>query len=134
MVDQDSMQAKSFAMGALGFGAKEVNSIMKPFDQVHMLPSDMKLNYANIRSIFKLGHSRFPVYGKDKQDLVGLLHSRDLMLDDPDDERRLGDFIAIFNREVAELPEHMNLDKALKKLQDARIKMAMVRDEEGRVC
>jgi len=92
--------AKQVAEGALSFRDKQVGDVMTPLEDAYMLPVDTTMSYEKIREIFETGFSRVPVYGKDKHDYKGLLYTKDLMLADPEDEMRLGDFIQIFGRKV----------------------------------
>lgn len=92
--------AKQVAEGALSFRDKQVQEVMTPLEDAYMLSIETRLGYQEIREIFDTGFSRVPVYGKDKHDYKGLLYTKDLMLADPEDEMKLGDFIEIFSRKV----------------------------------
>ena len=50
--------------------------------------------------IFRSGYSRVPVVGKDKNDIVGILYTKDLIFVDPEDETPVLNFIQIFGRGV----------------------------------
>ena len=41
---------------------------------------DEKLDYKTCSHIYKSGFSRVPVYGKDRDDILGLLLTKDLIL------------------------------------------------------
>lgn len=45
-----------------------------------------KLGFKTISEIFKSGFSRLPVYDKDKNDIVGVVFTKDLIFVDPEDE------------------------------------------------
>jgi len=92
--------AKQVAEGALCFRDKRVEDVMTPLEDAYMLSTEVRLGYEIIREIFETGYSRVPVYGKDKHDYRGLLYTKDLMLADPEDEMKIGDFIQIFQRKV----------------------------------
>merc|ERR1719277_1958932 len=92
--------AKQVAEGALSFRDKRVEEVMTPLEDAYMLSTEVRLGYDMIREIFETGYSRVPVYGKDKHDYRGLLYTKDLMLADPEDAMKLGDFIQIFQRKV----------------------------------
>merc|ERR1719310_992205 len=92
--------AKQVVEGAVNFRNKRVVDIMTPLNDAYMLSIDTRLGYDTIREIFHTGFSRVPVYGTDKHDYRGLLCTKDLMLADPEDEMRLGDFIKIFDRKA----------------------------------
>jgi len=96
-------------------------------DDAYMLSVETRLGYSTIREIFEKGFSRIPVFGKDKNDYVGLLYTKDLMLADPEDEMRLGDFIKIFNRGVESFLEGMKLNAALHAFTKGGTHMGLVR-------
>lgn len=50
--------------------------------------------------IFRSGFSRIPVFGKDRNDVIGLLFTKDLIFIDPDDETPVKNFVQIFGRKV----------------------------------
>lgn len=58
---------------------------MTPVAEVFSLPQDGVLDYKTISTIFKAGFSRIPIHGADKQDVIGLLYTKDLILVDPGD-------------------------------------------------
>jgi len=85
--------------GALRYQDVKVYEVMTPIDQVYMLSADEKLSYENILAIFKTGYSRIPVYeGKNKNDVVGLLLTKDLIFVDPADDISVEAFVRIFGR------------------------------------
>jgi len=87
-----------------------------------------RLGYEVIRDIFSTGFSRVPVYGRDQNDYRGLLYTKDLMLADPDDEMKLGDFISIFDRKVESFFPQTTLLECLNRFKKGRTRMALVRD------
>lgn len=99
-VEKGQMDPRQVALGALAFSSKKLEEVMVTWDDAFMLQADMILNYETLKMIFERGLSRIPVYGKEKDDHVGLLYTRDLMLVDPDDERRLQDVIDVFQRKA----------------------------------
>jgi len=119
--------AKQVAEGAMSFRDKHVSQVMTPLEDAYMLPFETRLGYKTIREIFETGFSRVPVYGKDKNDFKGLLCTKDLMLADPEDEMRLGDFIAIFNRKVESFFADTKLVDTLNRFKKGGTHMALVR-------
>ena len=89
----------SVMTGALKYQDVKVYEVMTPIDQVYMLSVDEKLSYERILAIFKAGHSRIPVCeGKNKNDVIGLLLTKDLIFVDPADEITVEAFVRIFGR------------------------------------
>ena len=70
--------------GALKFREMAVSEVMTPADNVYMISVTEKLDYKLIYEIFKSGHSRIPVYEKDRNDIVGLILAKDLIFIDPE--------------------------------------------------
>lgn len=84
--------------GALSLRSKRVNDIMKPIDQVFVLPDDTILSKEMIMKIFVSGYSRIPVFtrkrtGKfgisDDKLIKGVLLSKQLMLVESQDRKLL---------------------------------------------
>jgi len=126
--EEDGEVARQVAEGALGFRDKCVEEVMTPLDDAYMLSQDKCLNYETIREIFETGYSRIPVYGTDKNDYRGLLYTKDLMLADPEDEMKLGDFIQIFQRKVETFFKHTKLVEVLTIFKKGGTHMGLVRE------
>jgi metal transporter CNNM len=92
-----------------------------------MLQSDMPLGYDAMRAIFESGFTRIPVYGNDRHDFRGMLNTKDLMLADPEDEMKLGDFIGIFDRKVENFTLDTSLTEALETFKKGKTHLALVR-------
>jgi len=119
--------AQQVAEGALSFRDKQVGDIMTPLEDAYFLNSDTKLGYDAIREIFETGFSRIPIYGRDKHEYRGLLYTKDLMLADPEDEMKVGDFIQIFGRKVETVFEETKLVACLNAFKKGGTHMALVR-------
>jgi metal transporter CNNM len=119
--------AKQVAEGALSFRDKLCGEVMTPLEDAYMLSFDTPLDYTTVRQIFETGYSRVPVYGKDKHDYKGLLYTKDLMLADPEDEMKLGDFIMIFGRKVETFWKETRLVECLNTFKKGGTHMGLVR-------
>lgn len=119
--------AKRVAEGALSFRDKTVAEVMTPVNDAYMLSTETRLGYHAIREIFETGFSRVPVYGRDKHDYRGLLYTKDLMLADPEDELKLGDFIQIFQRKVETFFHDTKLVNVLNSFKRGGTHMGLVR-------
>lgn len=134
MSAKEGEMATQVAEGAMSFRDKHADQVMTPFEDMYMLSAEVRLGFEAIRQIFKTGFSRVPVYGKDKHDYIGLLCTKDLMLVDPEDEMRLGDFIPIFNRKAEVFFTDTKLVDALNVFKTGGTHMGLVRQgtlEEG---
>lgn len=119
--------AKQVAEGAMSFRDKCAEEVMIPLEDVYMLSAETRLGYSTIREIFETGFSRVPVFGKTRHDYMGLLYTKDLMLADPEDEMRLGDFITIFHRKVQSFFKDTKLSDALNILKKGGTHIGLVR-------
>jgi len=126
--EETGQMAKQVVEGALCFRSKRVSAVMTPVDDVYMLPMEARLGYDTIRDVFDHGFSRVPVYGVDKHDYKGLLYSKDLMLVDPEDEMKIGDFIQIFERRATSFNSDTTLAAALNAFKKGKTHLALVRE------
>ena len=82
----------------------------------------------NLKIVIESGHSRFPVHGDEKDEILGILLAKDLLrclADDADCDIRL------MLRPVALIPESKKLNILLKEFRLSRNHMAIVVDEYG---
>lgn len=67
----------------LSFCDRTVEDIMTPLHKTFMLHAGEVLDVNTMRTIFKQGFSRVPVYDKARHDVTGLMLVKDLMFVDP---------------------------------------------------
>ena len=72
--------------GALQFKEKLVEDVMTTLDKVFMLNVDDRFSFDLLFQVFKRGHSRIPVYEGNRENIVGLIFSKDLILINPEEE------------------------------------------------
>ena len=117
--------------GALEFNENVVRSVMVSRTQMMSIQKDMSLgNAADI--IHHSGHSRIPVYGKDLDDIVGILHVRDILKHLKDEElqkKKIGELV----REPIFVSQEKRMSSLLKQMQAKNTHMAIVVDEFGGV-
>lgn len=116
--------------GALKVTELSVDDVMIPRMQIVMIPAGAPL--ADILAVVvESGHSRFPVHGEDKDDILGILLAKDLLKflgnDTPFDIRGI-------LRPAVLIPESMRLNVLLAEFRRSRNHMAMVVDEYGGVA
>ncbi|XP_049283336.1 unextended protein isoform X2 [Anopheles funestus] len=82
--------------GVLELRKKTVQQVMTRLEDAYMLPIDGILDFEKIAEIMQSGYSRIPVYdGEDREEIISILHSKDLAFIDPDDNtpvRRMCEF------------------------------------------
>lgn len=80
-------------------------------------------------TIISSGLSRFPVYGKDMHDILGVLYARDYLLADPETRKKPEKLL----RPAYFVPESIRADDLFKDMQRKKIHFAVVIDEFGEV-
>ena len=116
-------------------GDKRAEDVMTHRKNVVLLDGSMTLKEA-VRFILEEGnHSRFPVYGDNTDDILGVVHLRDVMVWA---EKKACENIPI--REIPDLmmeakfiPESRSVDSLFREMQSQKIHMAIVVDEYGQL-
>lgn len=128
LVDEDERQ---MLQGALEVSQIHVRDVMIPRSQMVVLerndgPDDL------LKTIIASGHSRFPVIGDDRDEVVGILLAKDLLRFFVENEKRQFDIRECL-RPAAFIPESKRLNTLLKEFRDSHNHMAIVVDEYGGV-
>jgi putative hemolysin len=111
-------------------GDTTVAEIMIPRVDMFCLPVSMQITDIE-REIIKARHDRIPIYGTDRDDIVGILHARDLLERIADRQKPVS--IATISRKPFFVPEAKTVVRMLRDFQAMRIQMAIVVDEYGGV-
>lgn len=117
--------------GALTVSELSVGDVMIPRSQMVMLSADEKF-LDLMKQVVESGHSRFPVHGEDKDEILGVLLAKDLLRgvvadNGPGTVREL-------LRPAVLIPESKRLDVLLREFRQSRNHMAIVIDEYGGVA
>jgi magnesium and cobalt transporter len=117
--------------GALGVSERQVSDIMVPRSLMVSLPVDSDF-IELMKLVVESGHSRFPVHGDDKDDILGILLAKDLLRGivadgGPGSAREL-------LRPAVLIPESKRLNVLLKEFRQSRNHMAIVVNEHGGVA
>ena len=113
--------------GIIKFGNIQVVDIMT--SRLDMVVVDIKTNYKQLLDIIiKSGYSRIPVYGENRDNIKGLLYSKDLLphLDKPANFRWQS-----LVRQAYFVPETKMIDDLLNEFQSNKVHLALVVDEYG---
>lgn len=108
-------------------GEVSLREAMIPRTEVDFLDGDMPA-YRAIRELTGRSHSRYPVIGRDVDDVLGFLHIRDLFDLDPA-ERNVP--IAQLVRPIESLPQTVKILRALSVMRANNAHLVIVRDEYG---
>jgi magnesium and cobalt transporter len=115
--------------GVLNIGDMRVGDIMVPSPRMDMLDIDMGMD-ALLEVVIDIGHSRYPVYENDKENIIGVLMAKDLLKLQRAPELN----IKILLRTAVFVPESKKLNDLLRDFKRNRNHMAMVVDEFGRIA
>ncbi|HEU4857674.1 MAG TPA: transporter associated domain-containing protein [Rhodanobacteraceae bacterium] len=125
------LTGETYAMieGAIRVTEMVVGDVMVPRAQMVMLDIDDDLATI-LDTVIDSGHSRFPVHGEDKDEILGILLAKDLLRRD---QGRPLDLRALLRHAVM-IPESMRLNVLLAEFRRSRNHMAVVVDEYGGVA
>ncbi|MBU1707915.1 hemolysin family protein, partial [bacterium] len=109
------------------FGETTIREIMIPRTDMVCVSTDAPMNEV-VETIRQKGHSRIPVYEKSIDDIVGILHGKDLLpLITSNVEKSIADIM----REPFFVPENKLIHELLREFQKEKMHMAIVVDEYG---
>lgn len=117
--------------GVLMFSTMKVRDVMLPKKQMTCIDEHSTLADI-IQIVTHSGHSRFPVTSSHKDEVVGILHAKDLLAATTQSDHAF-DLLDIV-RQATFIPESKRLDVLLNDFRINRNHMAMVVDEYGVVC
>jgi magnesium and cobalt transporter len=125
-------EEKSMLTGVLEVSETQVRDVMVPRSQ--MVVIDIEDEFDEILAmIVQSGHSRFPVIGEDRDEVLGILLAKDLLrYFGSDAARELS--IRKLLRPAAVIPESKRLNALLKEFRASHNHMAIVVDEYGGVA
>ncbi|EQC36146.1 hypothetical protein SDRG_06262 [Saprolegnia diclina VS20] len=114
--------------GALHYKSQPVSAILTRINDVYMLPSTALLDRSTLRDIYAKGFSRVPVYGRSRNDVLGLLFIKDLVFVDPNEPISALHFVHIFGRGIHRVWPDTNLGDLLKAFKMGHSRLALVQD------
>jgi magnesium and cobalt transporter len=127
IVDADAL---AMMEGALEVSETQVRDAMIPRSQMVVVHIDDSLEDF-LPNIVESGHSRFPVVGEDKDEVIGILMAKDLLPHLAAGEEEFD--LAAKTRSAVVIPESKRLNVLLRDFRVSRNHMAIVVDEYGGV-
>jgi magnesium and cobalt transporter len=124
-------EEQNMLRGVLEVAETQVREVMIPRSQMVVIERNQKLDEM-LRVIVQSGHSRFPVVGEDKDEVLGVLLAKDLLRhfsNGPRGDLQIEDYL----RPAAVIPESKRLNALLKEFRESHNHMAIVVDEYGGV-
>jgi len=113
---------------SISFGEKDAEDALVPRTAVKFIAEDDTLDDL-VRRALATGHSRFPVTGRDIDDIVGMAHIKDIYRI-PMDERSTTKVASIVQDAIV-VPESRHLDSMLHDMRRTGKQLAVVIDEYG---
>ena len=117
--------------GAIAVADLTVGDVMVSRSQMVALPVDGKF-LDLMKEVVESGHSRFPVHGEDKDEILGILLAKDLLRGVVSDNGP--GTIRELLRPAVLIPESKKLNVLLREFRQSRNHMAIVIDEYGGVA
>lgn len=129
LIDEDEFSAIE---GAMEVNDIQVREVMVPRNKMVVVDIDQTPDQF-LPQIIESGHSRFPVVGENNDDVIGILHAKDLLPLLLEKNESFFD-ISKFLRPLHKVPESKRLSKLMKEFRDTHNHMAIVYDEYGGVA
>ncbi|GAA1134696.1 hemolysin family protein [Ornithinicoccus hortensis] len=107
---------------------RALNRVMRPRPDVEFLEGDLTVAEAHLQVIDST-HSRFPVTGRNVDDVLGFVHIRDLMAVPQED--RAGTRVRTVTRPILPLPGSIHVLPALARMRAEKQQIVLVVDEHG---
>ncbi len=126
--------------GVLELHELRARDLMIPRGQMAVLEQRLSFNEL-LEHVLETGHSRYPVIGEDRDEVLGLLLVKDLLhlipktrSEAPEDETTAEFDISPYLRPALFVPESKRIDALLAELRASRNHMALVIDEYGGIA
>ncbi len=124
--------AREMIESVISLGDVQVVEIMTPRTDMISMSADLIWNEA-LTFVINSGHTRIPVYGKSRDEIVGILHIKDMLQEMAKESQTLRRPIATLLRPPFFVPETKSVDSLLQEFQRGRNHIAVVLDEYGGV-
>lgn len=120
---------KEFIESIFEFDDRLAFEIMTPRPDVYMLDLDDSLDEW-LDELLAMRYSRIPVYQNDQDEIIGILHLKDLIIEAKQKGFDKIDIKSILQKPYF-VPESIKIDVLFKKMQKAKVYMAILIDEYG---
>ena len=120
-------------MGAMELHEKTVTSVMTPLSEMFMLEANEHLNEETIQTISEHGHSRIPVYQTHRNNIVGVLFAKDLLMINPEENTKIMQLVKFYHRKCHVVPSETKLISMLKYFQTGKSHIAIVQEVQQRL-
>lgn len=117
--------------GALSFESKVVKDIMTPQDAVSSVTHDELLGPITLNELHETGYDNFPVIDGGVDQVVGVLHIRDMLV--VDGNRKTPKVSEVMDKDVCYINQNQVLTEALAVLVKSNKPLAMVVDSSSKI-
>jgi len=124
--------AREMIEGVIELGDADVSELMTPRTDMHMLHVDVSWEEM-LEYVIAVGHTRIPVFRNNRDDVIGILYSKDLLPELAKSQTADRPPFAELLRKPYFVPETKAVDDLLEEFQQTRNHMAIVLDEYGGV-
>jgi len=125
-------EAREMIEGVIELGDADVSQIMTPRTDMVSIPAACTWEEMLDQAI-SAGHTRIPVYGRNRDDILGILHTKDLLPELTRGPQQRVEHWTKLLRQPVFVPETKPIDALLQELQRGRNHMVVVLDEYGGV-
>ena len=125
-------EAREMIEGVIDLGDAYVSQIMTPRTDMHVLHVDLPWDEL-LADVIESGHTRIPVFDKTRDDIVGILYSKDLLPELATGDLQSRTAVRDLVRKPLFVPETKAVNDLLQMFQQLRTHIAVVLDEYGGV-
>ena len=108
------------------FDDTETREVLIPIKNVYFIHQNNTLKQLKKKAV-ETGHSRFPVYRKNKKDIIGIAHVKDALLKDENLQ------VKKIMKSVLFVKQKMKVDNVLRKMQKKKAHMAVVKSKNEKI-
>ena len=125
-------EAREMIEGVIELGDVNVAKVMTPRTDMISIPASCPWDEM-LEQAINAGHTRIPVYGRNRDDILGILHTKDLLAElAREPAQRVAPWTKLLRQPVF-VPETKPVDALLQEMQRGHIHMVVVLDEYGGV-
>src|SRR3954468_11168518 len=123
-----SSSERQMLKNLLHFGDQTAGDVCVTRGDIIAVPSDISFEDL-VQAFADAGHSRLPVYGESLDEVIGMIHIKDVFIANVDSSRA-GSLGALM-REPLFVPESMSVIELLARMRSQRVHLAIIVDEFG---
>mmetsp|Transcript_27461 Transcript_27461/g.36728 ORF Transcript_27461/g.36728 Transcript_27461/m.36728 type:complete len:167 (+) Transcript_27461:552-1052(+) len=123
MIDDDEGR---ILRAALELQTKEIENVMLPIDNAYMLEINTVINREVTQEIYTAGYSRIPIYEGNKNNIIGVLMTKDLILFNPDRDQLTVKQLSSALRDIVYIDHTESCLLTLKRFKDGDNHLAVV--------